>query len=145
RLIGKHDRIRTAPVHGNGDSAALWLTTIWRFESNGWPRERLFAFDQPMPLARDDDAVPQPGRSSTAESMVFLKAKVRRVLDVTGASRLILVGNSRGGNAIRNYLRERRWSGEREPAWCWAATRRTASGRCRGCARSAVPRVCRPS
>ncbi len=30
-------------VHGNGDSAALWQTTIWRFESNGWPRDRLFA------------------------------------------------------------------------------------------------------
>jgi triacylglycerol esterase/lipase EstA (alpha/beta hydrolase family) len=30
-------------VHGNGDTAALWMTTIWRFESNGWPRERLHA------------------------------------------------------------------------------------------------------
>jgi triacylglycerol lipase len=53
-------------VHGNGDSAALWQTTVWRFESNGWPADRLFAFDQPNPLARDDDAVAQPGRSSTA-------------------------------------------------------------------------------
>src|SRR5258706_3765985 len=25
-------------VHGNGETAALWMTTIWRFESNGWPR-----------------------------------------------------------------------------------------------------------
>ena len=25
-------------VHGNGDTAALWQTTAWRFESNGWPR-----------------------------------------------------------------------------------------------------------
>ncbi len=33
-------------VHGNGDTAALWLTTVWRFESNGWPRERLHA-DRP--------------------------------------------------------------------------------------------------
>ena len=32
-------------VHGNGDTAALWTTTIWRFESNGWPRERLHAID----------------------------------------------------------------------------------------------------
>ena len=32
-------------VHGNGDSAALWTTTIWRFESNGWPRDRLLAID----------------------------------------------------------------------------------------------------
>ena len=22
-------------VHGNGDTAALWMTTLWRFESNG--------------------------------------------------------------------------------------------------------------
>jgi hypothetical protein len=22
-------------VHGNGDTAGLWITTIWRFESNG--------------------------------------------------------------------------------------------------------------
>ena len=34
-------------VHGNGDSAALWQTTQWRFESNGWPRDRLFAVQQP--------------------------------------------------------------------------------------------------
>ena len=34
-------------VHGNGDTAALWMTTIWRFETNGWPRERLFAVDLP--------------------------------------------------------------------------------------------------
>lgn len=91
-------------VHGNGDSAALWQTTIWRFESNGWPRERLFAFDQPMPLARDNDAVAQFGRSSTAESMAFLKAEVERVLQTTQAEKVILVGNSRGGNTIRNYV-----------------------------------------
>jgi len=91
-------------MHGNGDSAALWQTTIWRFESNGWPRERLFALDQPMPLARDDDAVPQPGRSATAESMAFLQAEVERVLQATGARQVILIGNSRGGNTIRNYI-----------------------------------------
>ncbi len=91
-------------VHGNGDSAALWQTTIWRFESNGWPRDRLFAFDQPMPLARDNDAVAQPGRSSTAESMAFLKAEVAGVLKATGARKVGLIGNSRGGNTIRNYV-----------------------------------------
>lgn len=91
-------------VHGNGDSAALWQTTIWRFESNGWPRDRLFAFDQPLPLARNDDAVAQPGRSSTAESMAFLKSEVDKVLKETGASKVILMGNSRGGNTIRNYV-----------------------------------------
>ena len=91
-------------MHGNGDSAALWQTTIWRFESNGWPRDRLIAVDQPFPLARDDDTVAQPGRSSTAESMAFLKAEVDRALKTTGANKVILVGNSRGGNTIRNYV-----------------------------------------
>ncbi|MDM0000815.1 twin-arginine translocation pathway signal [Variovorax sp. J22P240] len=91
-------------MHGNGDSAALWQTTIWRFESNGWPRDKLIAVDQPFPLARDDDTVVQPGRSSTAESMAFLKAEVDRALKTTGANKVILVGNSRGGNTIRNYV-----------------------------------------
>jgi len=27
-------------VHGNGDHAALWITTLWRMESNGVPRAR---------------------------------------------------------------------------------------------------------
>lgn len=91
-------------VHGNGDTAALWQTTVWRFESNGWPRERLHAIDLPFPLSRDDDAKPQPGRTSAAEHMAFLKAEVDKVLKATGASQVVLVGNSRGGNAIRNYI-----------------------------------------
>jgi triacylglycerol lipase len=91
-------------VHGNGDTAALWQTTVWRFESNGWPRERLYAINAPYPLARDDDSKPQAGRSSTAEHMAFLKAEVDKVLQATGARQLVLVGNSRGGNAIRNYI-----------------------------------------
>ncbi|MEJ7929212.1 alpha/beta fold hydrolase [Ramlibacter sp. AN1015] len=91
-------------VHGNGDSAALWQTTLWRFESNGWPRERLHAIDLPYPLARNDDTKPQPGRTSTAEHMAFLRAEVEKVLKTTGASQVVLVGNSRGGNAIRNYI-----------------------------------------
>ncbi|MGQ2996897.1 alpha/beta fold hydrolase [Variovorax sp.] len=98
------DRPPIVFVHGNGDSAALWQTTLWRFESNGWPRERLFAFDQPLPLARDDDGVAQPGRSSTAESAAFLKDRVEQVLRATGAARVVLIGNSRGGNTIRNYV-----------------------------------------
>lgn len=91
-------------MHGNGDSAALWQTTIWRFESNGWPRERLFALDQPNPLARDDDGVAQAGRSSTAESAAFLQAEVDKVLKATGARKVVLMSNSRGGNTVRNYV-----------------------------------------
>jgi triacylglycerol lipase len=91
-------------VHGNGDSAALWLTTLWRFESNGWPRERLHAIDLPYPLARDADDKPQAGRTSTTEHRDHLAAEVDKVLKATGATQVVLVGNSRGGYAIRNYV-----------------------------------------
>jgi len=91
-------------VHGNGDSASIWQTTVWRFESNGWPRERLHAIDLPYPLARDDDSKAQPGRTSTAEHMAFLKAEVEKVLKATGAAQVVLVANSRGGYAVRNYV-----------------------------------------
>lgn len=91
-------------VHGNGDTAALWQTTVWRFESNGWPRERLHAIQVPYPLSRDDDSKAQPGRSSAAEHMAYLKAEVDQVLRTTGASKVVLVANSRGGYAVRNYI-----------------------------------------
>jgi len=91
-------------VHGNGDTAALWITTLWRFESNGWPRARLRAVDMPYPLSRDVDTTPQDGRSSTAESMRFLSEQVDQVLRATGASRVVLIANSRGGYAVRNYI-----------------------------------------
>ena len=91
-------------VHGNGDTAGLWITTMWRFESNGWPRDRLHAIDVPYPLSRDDDAKPQEGRTSAAEHMAYLAAEVDKVLAATGAQQVVLIGNSRGGNAIRNYI-----------------------------------------
>lgn len=91
-------------VHGNGDTAALWQTTVWRFESNGWPSNRLHAINVPYPLSRDDDAKPQAGRTSAAENAAYLKAEVDKVLQSTGASKVVLVGNSRGGNAIRSYI-----------------------------------------
>jgi len=92
-------------VHGNGDTAALWYPTVWRFESNGWPRDRLFAVDLPYPLARAEDQKPQEGRSSAAENMRNLAAEIARVRERTGAQKVVLVGNSRGANAIRDYVR----------------------------------------
>jgi len=91
-------------VHGNGDTAGLWIATIWRFESNGWPRDRLHAIDVPYPLARDDDAKVQPGRSSTAEFTNHLAAEVKKVLAATGAAKVALVALSRGGYAVRNFI-----------------------------------------
>ncbi|MEO8560260.1 MAG: alpha/beta fold hydrolase, partial [Rhodospirillales bacterium] len=92
-------------VHGNGDTAGLWLTTIWRFESNGYDRNRLFAIDLKNPNARTADDKPQDGRSSTQEVMQQLSAYVDDVLKKTGASKVALVGNSRGANTIRNYVK----------------------------------------
>ena len=91
-------------VHGNGDSAALWQTTIWRFESNGWPSNLLHTLDVPYPLARDADDKPQAGRSSTAEHMHALRTQVEAVIQKTGSKQVILIGNSRGAFAIRNYI-----------------------------------------
>jgi len=91
-------------VHGNGDHAALWLTTLWRFESNGWPRERLMAVNMPDPLARDDDAVPQQGRSGSAEQTARLAAFVAELRARTGAARIALVANSRGGYPVRDFV-----------------------------------------
>src|SRR5262249_28969930 len=91
-------------VHGNGDTAGLWLTQIWRFESNGHPRDRLFAIDFRNPLARSDDAVEQKLRSSTGDQREQLAAFVATVKQRTGAAKVALVGSSRGGNTIRNYI-----------------------------------------
>jgi pimeloyl-ACP methyl ester carboxylesterase len=92
-------------VHGNGDTAALWHTTIWRWESAGFPDRRLFAVDFPYPLARSNDAEYQAGRSSTQDQFQQLSEAVASTLRQTGAGRVALVGSSRGGNAIRNYLK----------------------------------------
>ncbi len=92
-------------VHGNGDSAALWTTTIWRFESNGYDRERLIAIDIPHPAAPQNDTRPEENRSTTTDQAVFLAAAVTRTLLETGEEKLILVGSSRGGKTIRNYIK----------------------------------------
>jgi pimeloyl-ACP methyl ester carboxylesterase len=92
-------------VHGNSDSAALWITTIWRFETNGYGAARLHTIDFRNPTARSDDGKPQPYRSSSADQLAELNARVDEVLRNNRASKLILVGASRGGLAIRNYLK----------------------------------------
>jgi pimeloyl-ACP methyl ester carboxylesterase len=91
-------------VHGNGDHAALWLTTLWRFEANGWPRDRLMAVNMPDPLARADDSAPQENRSSSAEQTARLAAFVAELRGRTGAPKVALIGNSRGGYPIRDFV-----------------------------------------
>src|ERR1700716_3908585 len=92
-------------VHGNGDHAALWITTLWRMESNGVPRDRMFAINFTDPLARTDDSVPQQNRSSTEDQRRELGEAIKELRRRTGASRVALVGNSRGGNSIRSYIK----------------------------------------
>ena len=93
-------------VHGDSDQAAIWQTTFWRFESNGYPREKLFAISFTNPQARSDNGVaeaePLLDRRRTARS---LSAFVDAALAKTGAAKVAFVANSRGCNTTRNYLR----------------------------------------
>lgn len=92
-------------VHGNGDSSALWINTLWRFEANGYKRNQLFAIDFAYPNARRDDSKPQPFRSSSEDQMKELAAYVAQVQKATRRRKVALVGSSRGGNAIRSFLK----------------------------------------
>ncbi|MGY8678972.1 hydrolase [Bradyrhizobium sp. UFLA05-153] len=92
-------------VHGNGDYGALWMTTLWRMESNGVARERMLAINFTDPNARDVDSVEQPNRSSTEDQRRELAAAIAELKRRTGAARVALVGSSRGGYAIRNVIK----------------------------------------
>ncbi|MBV8105704.1 MAG: hydrolase [Hyphomicrobiales bacterium] len=91
-------------VHGDSDLAATWETQIWRFESNGYPRDRLFAISFTDPQARDDDTVPQANRSSTQDQIRELTGFIDGVKAQTGAPKVALVARSRGGYATREYV-----------------------------------------
>jgi pimeloyl-ACP methyl ester carboxylesterase len=90
-------------VHGDSDLAATWETQIWRFESNGYPRDRLFAISFTDPQARDDDTVAQANRSSTADQLRELTAFIDDVKAKTGMAKVAIVALSRGGYATREY------------------------------------------
>jgi pimeloyl-ACP methyl ester carboxylesterase len=92
-------------VHGNGEQAALWMTTLWRMESNGIARDRMFAINFTDPLARTDDTVAQPNRSSTEDQRREFDDAIKELKRRTGASRVALVANSRGGYPVRSYIK----------------------------------------
>jgi pimeloyl-ACP methyl ester carboxylesterase len=103
---------RTAPkplpiifVHGNGDSAALWMTTIWRFESNGYPPTLLDAIDFRYPLATPVYDQSEPDHSTVADETQQLAAEVASIEKRTHAAKVILIAQSSGGNIVRNYLK----------------------------------------
>jgi hypothetical protein len=74
-------------------------------ESNGIARDRMFAINFIDPNARSDDKVEQAGRSSTEDQRRELTAAIAELKRRTGAARVALVGNSRGGYAIRNVIK----------------------------------------
>lgn len=92
-------------VHGNGDDATKWLPVIWMFESNGYPADRLYAIRFTDPAARREDSKPEEFRSSTIDQASELSAFVTRVLLQTKSPKVVLVGSSRGGLTIRNYVK----------------------------------------
>ena len=92
-------------VHGNSDHAALWLTTLWRMESNGVPRDRMFAINFTDPSAPADDSKPEPNKSTSEDQRRELGDAIKELKRRTGAARIALVGNSRGGNSIRSYVK----------------------------------------
>jgi len=99
------DQLPILFVHGNGDYAALWQTDIWRFESNGYNPALLSAITFSHPEARALDHQPELNRSSSADQLAELSAEIDRVLATSGQEKLILIGSSRGGYAIRNFIR----------------------------------------
>ncbi len=91
-------------VHGNGDDASKWIGIIWLFESNGYPADKLFSVRFSHPSARANDTVEEVNRSSTTDATAELSAFVTRVLIETHSAKVALIGSSRGGMTIRNYL-----------------------------------------
>ncbi len=67
--------------------------------------DRMLAINFTDPLARTDDTVAQLNRSSTEDQRRELAAAVAELKKRTGASRIALVGSSRGGYAIRNLIK----------------------------------------
>ena len=70
-------------VHGNGDYATLWTTTIWRFESNGYDPNLLFATNLVHPNAPGDDTKPAENQSTTVDQASQLASFVARTLPVS--------------------------------------------------------------
>jgi pimeloyl-ACP methyl ester carboxylesterase len=92
-------------VPGNGDTAAVWMTTIWRFESNGYPADRLQAVEFRYPLATARYDTPERFHSTVGEATGELAAAVAAAEKRLGAPKVILIAHSRGGNIVRNYLK----------------------------------------
>ncbi|HEV2546148.1 MAG TPA: alpha/beta fold hydrolase [Stellaceae bacterium] len=94
-------------IHGNGDNAAVWMTTMWRFETNGYPRQLMEAVELRYPLAAAVYDQPQPAHSTVAEATAQIADAVSALRHHTGAPKVVLVAHARGGILARQYLKER--------------------------------------
>ncbi|MBB1248985.1 triacylglycerol lipase [Rhizobium sp. G21] len=92
-------------VHGDSDTAGLWMVQMWRFESNGYPRDRLFPVDIPHPSARGDDGKAEQNRSSTEDAARAVAATVDEALARSKAGKVVLIANSRGCQTSRNFVK----------------------------------------
>ena len=99
------ERLPIIFIHGSGDWANKWMTTIWRFESNGYPRELMFPVDMPYPSATMSDSNPAAGTSRQSDQAAHLAELVQAVKAETGAEKVILIANSRGGTTSLAYIR----------------------------------------
>jgi triacylglycerol lipase len=95
-------------VHGNGDTAALWQTTVWRFEIQ-WLAARRACMRSTCPTRWRVTTTPRRSRGAApaAEHMAHLKAEVDKVLARTGAEQ---------GGADRQFARRQRHS-QLHPEW----------------------------
>ena len=91
-------------VHGEGDSAAYWQDMVWRFESNGWPRDHLFALQLPHPKAVAGNSNPEPTGRVVPDQISQLGAQVDSILALTHAKQVVLVGHERGARLIRDFV-----------------------------------------
>ena len=118
-------------VHGDSDQAAIWQTTFWRFESNGYPREKLFAISFTNPQARTDNGVEEANRSSTDDERKELAAFVDAAL--AKPARPKLRWSPTRAAATRRAITCATAGPTRRAAPCFAAASTTAYSRFRPC------------
>ena len=98
-------RRRSCSCTATAIRARCGSTTSGASRPTATSRNQLFAIDFSYPSARRDDSKPQPFRSSTEDQMKELAAFVAQVQKATRRRKVALIASSRGGNAVRNYLK----------------------------------------
>ena len=83
-----------------------WLGWGWpkEFGGPGWNAIQKHLFEEETALAGAPRIVPFGPVMVAPVIMAYLAAEVKKVLAATGAKKVVLVGNSRGGYAIRNFV-----------------------------------------